>query len=138
MRNYGLIFHHFGLAVNQPEKAKRFLQGLGYSIGDPVYDPLQKVNLIMCRSLDMPDVELIYSAESPGPLENLLRNSTEVIYHLCYETENLEESLQTIKDDNNRVITVSRPKQAVLFSYRKVSFYRIAGYGIIELIEKFS
>jgi methylmalonyl-CoA/ethylmalonyl-CoA epimerase len=45
---YALQFHHLGLAVRAPERALRFLRGLGYVTGPACYDPLQRVNLLLC------------------------------------------------------------------------------------------
>ena len=63
---WGLAFHHLGLAVKEPKTAETFLTGLGYSIGETVFDPLQNVNLSMCSHLTMPDVEIIFPAGSEG------------------------------------------------------------------------
>lgn len=135
MNDYGLTFHHFGLAVKFPDKAVNFLRGLGYEIGHTVRDDLQNVNLIFCSSESMPAVEVIFPTETEGPLTSLLKFNTEMIYHICYETSNLDRTLSAIKSDRNRVICVSPPKTAVLFSERKVSFYKISGLGIVEILE---
>lgn len=39
-----LTFHHHGLAVQAPNDAFTFLTGLGYSLGEALFDPLQRVN----------------------------------------------------------------------------------------------
>jgi methylmalonyl-CoA/ethylmalonyl-CoA epimerase len=131
---FNLRFHHFGLAVKKTEKAISFLGNLGYSMGEKIYDELQNVNLIMCSHKDMPDVEIIYPAKYPGPLEKILRDSPEIIYHLCYVCDRLEYSLAQIRK-LHRVIEVSHPKPAILFDGKNVSFYYIQGFGIIEIIE---
>jgi hypothetical protein len=136
MESYGLSFHHFGLAVTAPEKAISFLKGLNYSIGETIYDELQNVNLIMCKSETMPDVEVIYRADTPGPLDSILKSFREVIYHLCYTTADLQDTLKRMRDDMHRIIDISPPKRGVLFSGKMVSFYQVVGFGIIEIIEK--
>lgn len=135
MNTYGLDFHHLGLAVANPDKAVRFLTGLGYSLEDQIYDPLQNVNLIMCHSKTMPAVEIIFSSEEPGPLQGLLKNRTELLYHLCFATKDLESSLEAIKADDNKIICVIPPQKAVLFSQRQVSFYYVAEFGLIEILQ---
>jgi methylmalonyl-CoA/ethylmalonyl-CoA epimerase len=135
MERFGLKFHHLGLAASQPDLATRFMAGLGYRIGAVVHDPLQKVNLVMCESDRMPAVEVISPAAGPGPLDRILAQNSELIYHLCYETEDLARSVEQIKRDGHRIICVSPAKPAVLFGYRPVSFYMVKGFGVIEILE---
>lgn len=133
MNKYGLDFHHLGLAVTYPGKAAEFLKGIGYSIGKPILDKHQNVFVILCTHNSMPTVELIYRGHGPGPLDNILKEFQEVVYHLCYACSDLEFSLSKIKSEN-RVITVSGPKPSILFSGKMVSFYRVAGVGLIEIV----
>lgn len=135
MNKYGLEFHHFGLAVTKPDKAIPFLKGLNYSIGEHIYDNLQNVNLVFCTHDLMPDVEIIYRADSAGPLDNLLKKNTEIIYHLCYSCSDLKSSLKGIQLEH-RFITISEPKPAILFKNKMVSFYKILGFGMIEIVEE--
>ncbi|OCJ12453.1 hypothetical protein A6U86_05365 [Rhizobium sp. AC27/96] len=134
----GLRFHHFGLAVRQPDQAVRFLTALNYQLGEAVFDPLQNVMLAMGTHINMPDVELIYPADSgSGPIGRLLASHKDgLIYHLCYETDDLEESLSAFKNGGSaRVACVVPPKPAVLFGGKPVSFYMVSGVGLIEIID---
>jgi methylmalonyl-CoA/ethylmalonyl-CoA epimerase len=134
MNNFGLIFHHLGLAVAHPEKAVRFVTGLGYTLSPQVYDPLQKVNLIMCRGPGMPAIEIISSSGEAGPLDGILKNRTELLYHLGFLTRDLEATLAAIKREGHQLLCVSPPKAAVLFAAKPVSFYYVSGFGLIEII----
>jgi methylmalonyl-CoA/ethylmalonyl-CoA epimerase len=131
---FGISFHHFGLAVSKPEKAISFLNNLNYKIGDSTYDEIQNVNLVMCNHTTMPDVEVIYPALSPGPLDRWLKENSEIIYHLCFSSQNLDFTLSKIRA-KHRLITISDPKPAILFGNKKVSFYKVQGFGIIEILE---
>ncbi len=131
-----MAFHHLGLAVREPERASRFLRGLGYQVGDVVHDPLQQVQLIWCERPDMPAVELIFPSDGPGPLDAILSERSEMIYHLCYESEGALASVEAIKQSGQRVVCVSPPKPAILFGGRPVSFYVIRGFGLIEILER--
>jgi hypothetical protein len=133
--HYGLRFHHFGLAVKQPEMAMNFLAGLGYRIGPTYRDTEQEVHLMLATRRGMPAVEVIYPTEKPGPLDSILKSKDSMVYHLCYTSENRSESLRLLKAQNNRVFLLSSPRPAILFGGRKVSFYVIAGFGVIEILE---
>ncbi|MBV8564867.1 MAG: VOC family protein [Methylobacteriaceae bacterium] len=116
--------------------AERFLDGLGYRVGEPVFDPEQNVNLIMCHHDKQPAVEVIYPAKGPSPVDGLMaRHSDGLIYHACYVSENLEASLSALDDARLRAVCVAPPKPAVLFGGSPVSFYQLVGMGVIEIIE---
>jgi hypothetical protein len=135
MNRYGLKFDHFGLAVADPARAATFLNGLGYSLSETVADDIQNVNLIYCRHSDMPSVEVIYPRATPGPLDAMLRANKELVYHLCFTTSDLVAAVNRIAADT-RIIEISGAKPAILFENRRVGFYRVAGFGIIELLEE--
>ncbi|SRR5258706_9681492 len=131
-----LAFHHFGLAVRQPEEAAAFLSALGYRLGEPHFDPNQNIHLILGIHDTQPPVEIIYPGPDEGPIDKWVRrHPSGVIYHLCYATENLEEILAQWQASGLRVLCVSPPKPAVLFRGRKVSFYNVVGMGLVEILE---
>ena len=132
---YCLTFHHLGLAVRIPERAKQFLSGLGYSMGDEVYDRHQEVNLIFCEHRIMPAVEIIFPTLRAGPLDNILAAHTELIYHTCFESSDVHKSVATMKAEGHRVFCISPPSPAPLFDNRNVSFYSVLGFGLIEILE---
>ena len=128
-------FHHLGLAARRLNPAKCFAQVLGYQIGPEVHDPLQNVNLVMCTHVTMPAMELVIPTDQPGPLNSLLRQSTELVYHLCYEVPGIEAALDLIRDKVSSFRCVAEPKPAILFEHRRVGFYLLPGAGLVELLE---
>ena len=135
MDRFELRFHHVGLATRQPDISLSFLQGLGYTPGTKTFDPEQNVNLVLCKHAHMPDMEVVYPTDSPGPLDVVLASGGESFYHFCYEVSDLSASLSLLKSAGHRVVCVAPRKPAILFGGRFVSFYRIKGFGLIELLE---
>ncbi|MBV8914299.1 MAG: VOC family protein [Acetobacteraceae bacterium] len=133
MQGYGLRFHHLGLAVPGPEHAFRFLAALGYRIGGQTFDPLQNVNLAMRHHTSMPDVEVIWPGEGPSPIDQMIKRGN-MIYHMCFETDDAAASLAAIEADGLRVFSLGEPKPARLFGGVPVSFHRVDQVGLIELI----
>lgn len=128
-------FHHFGLALASEQDTLPFLESMGYVVGTLVYDPLQNVNLRMCTHTSEPDIEIVLPGEGDGPLTKILGQSEAMIYHSCYEVDDLDTTLDAFDAADVRVFPISPPTPAVLFGGRKVSFYRIAGFGVTELLE---
>lgn len=137
--NTSLVFHHFGLAVRRPGPAIAWCTSFGYEIGETVFDPIQNVNLILCTHASQPAVEIIYGGEGKSPVDNLVqRHATGIIYHLCYETRDLARALEKLKNDGLETICISPPNPALLFGGDKVSFYKVTGIGLIEILERSS
>lgn len=135
MESFGLVFDHFGLATRDANKTLAFMRGLGYRTPATVHDPLQRVNLVLCGHATMPAVEVIFAAGEAGPVDAILAQQPQSIYHLCFRSRDLAATLDAIRAGGFRVLPVSPPKPAVLFGGRPVSFHMVRGFGLIEVIE---
>ena len=135
--DFGLRFHHLGLALPDPAPAALFLRGQGYGLGATVRDPLQQADLSMWSHATAPSVEVISPvASGEGPVATILQTRPDgLVYHLCYTTMDLEQSLDRLEHGGLRPFEVSPPKPALLFGGERVSFYMILGMGLIEFIE---
>lgn len=134
--NPHLKFHHFGLAVRRPDEAAAFARLLGYRMGEPVFDPEQNVRAVMCVHDTAPALEVIWPGTGKGPIDALVqRHASGIIYHACYETENLEAALTELAAQGVKTVCVSPRKPAVLFPGRNVSFYNVMGVGLIEILD---
>jgi hypothetical protein len=129
-----LHFHHIGLAVADPDVTFSFLALQGYTEGDMVYDPLQRVNLAMRYHQIMPDFEVIWPGSEPSPIDKMIKRHGPMMYHCCYETDRVGDVLKIITDAGFDVAMVSPPKPALLFGGREVSFHLIDKFGLIELL----
>ncbi|WBL80306.1 VOC family protein [Bradyrhizobium xenonodulans] len=129
-----LAFHHLGLAVASPDEAFRYLALLGYSEGNCVFDPLQRVNLAMRHHPIMPDVEVIWPGDGPSPIDKFVKSSGTMIYHLCYTCADADAALATLSAADIAILPVSPPTPAVLFDGQFVSFYHVSGFGLIEIL----
>src|ERR1700682_6242867 len=131
-----LKFNHIGLAVRHDKDALIMMESLGYSIGDPISDPLQHVYVRLCTAPERPSVEFVQPGdEGKSPVDSIISKYNELMYHTCYETPDLTKTLEYIEQAGLRCMAQSDRKPAVLFGGRHVSFYKIVGWGMIELLE---
>jgi hypothetical protein len=136
MNDFGLAFHHLGLACSDEAAGILFLSGLFYNIGERCYDPCQKVYLRFCTADAQLPIELITRADSDGPLNNYLKNCTGLVYHICYSSPDSAQSLAAMRRAGLRVLPISLPTPAPLFEGRAVSFHMIKGIGLLELLHE--
>lgn len=127
-------FHHYGLAIESPEVTGKFLKTLNYELGQSVYDDNQKIFCSLNTHKTLPTIELLWAGTEKSPIDNILKNKGSSIYHLCYEVEDLDKLLEEFTANNIRFLCISQPKAAILFNDRKVCFYHIHGFGIVEYL----
>jgi methylmalonyl-CoA/ethylmalonyl-CoA epimerase len=61
---------------------------------------------------------------------------TGIIYHVCYETDNLAAALAQFDEAKLHAVCISPPTPAPLFGGRPVSFYNVVGIGLIEILQR--
>jgi methylmalonyl-CoA/ethylmalonyl-CoA epimerase len=109
---------------------------LGYEFGEPVFDPAQNVNLQLCTHASHPAVEIIWPGDTASPVDKLAnRYSSGVIYHVCYETDDLKAALAELEAAGLQPLCIWPATPAPLFGGRPVSSYNILGMGLVEILE---
>lgn len=132
----GIRFHHLGLLTDQPAAAATALTLLGYRVAEPVYDPLQDVELRMAQGdSEFARIEVITPSSRDSALSKMVKRRGDCMYHSCFTVKDVNATLSSLSDLGLRVITVSAPKPAVLFGGKQVSFHSVEGMGLIEFIE---
>ena len=133
LRDY-ISFHHLGIAVTDFEKSVNFYKKIGYSCSGPVVDTLQQVELVMCESLLLPDIELIKPLNAQSPVSAYLKRSRETIYHIGFSVKDIKKVIEII-ERSHKIFCISEQKEAVLFRKKFISFYYVEGVGLLEFIE---
>lgn len=132
-------YHHIGIAVFNIEETAPFYIMQGYSKSQTVYDPIQNVNICFLFYLNngggqMPMIELIEPIDEKSPVYKILQKSGVTPYHICYEVENISDTITELKRE--KFIPLSKPVEAVAMSNKKVCFLFNKNIGLIELVEK--
>ena len=122
--------HHIGIVCKNIEKAVRDYGKLFEIVEQSpiIYDDLQRAQLCMVKTNTGLDVEFISGEQVEGLLKQKIS-----YYHLCYEVDDLEKSIEQF--EANGALTVSAPKPAILFGGKRVAFL-LTKIGLIEFVEE--
>jgi len=117
----GASFHHAGLAVASipPDLDKTF-------------DPIQNVYVAFV-SLNGFSLEFVEPADENSPVQQFVKKGQK-LYHLCYETDDIDEALKVGRQSGFHCI--AKPVPATAFDGRRIAWVFSAVYGLIELVEK--
>ena len=124
-----MILHHLGIACSDIRETLEQLQAMFPVTGcsEIVHDPEQDAELCLVSIRDSLPLELI-----AGPVvSNLVRKGI-MLYHACWEAEQIEEVIDRMRRVNGCMV-VSEPKPAVLFGRRRVAFLNTP-VGLVEIL----
>lgn len=128
----GRRFHHIGVACSDIDKEARHLSQLGYvPEGEDFVDPLQGIRGRFLTA-GGPRLELVSQLQDGGVLSPWLDSGIK-LYHLAYETADLEQSIVTLQAQRARLVV--RPTPAVAFNDRHIAFLMLPNMLLVELIQ---
>jgi methylmalonyl-CoA/ethylmalonyl-CoA epimerase len=130
-------FHHLGVAVKSIAKAIPVYQELfGYELlSGPFDDPIQRVSVCFLgrRTAGEIVIELVAPLGTDTPIDRVLAKGVGA-YHTCYEVEDLDRSIETLR--SKKCLIVSEPVPAVAFANRRIAWLFTPTNQLVELVEK--
>ncbi len=121
--------HHLGIACANINETLALIRML-FPVKEHsaiIHDPQQNADLCMVSLTGSPPLELI-----SGPVVDALAKKGLLLYHTCWEVDDLEAAIVRFSEAGCRLI--SGPKTAVLFNNRRVAFL-MGPAGLMELLE---
>jgi len=131
----GLSFHHVGLLVRDVEDAaKHYTNLLGYRVESAaIDDPVQTARVLFLRQPKADSwLELVAPLGPGSKLCNLL-NKGGGLHHVCYETLELDASVETLR--NEGCMVVGLPVPATAFPGRRIAWLMDRQRFLFELLE---
>ena len=126
--------HHIGYLVKNLEKAQKAFIELGYRIEqETVYDDYRQIDICFLEK-DGYRIDLVCPRTESSVVANLRKKIGNAPYHICYETENLEEAVEELKQ--KRFVVCEEPQAAPALKGRQVVFLVHGQMGMIELVEQ--
>lgn len=128
-----MSIHHIGYAVENIEDSLKTFLELGYTLEkELVIDKNRQVNIIFITNNNV-SIELLSPLSGKSPISNILSKNGPLPYHICYETEKLEETIQTLKKKG--FINIEKPQKSLAINDCLVAFLYHKNVGLIELVE---
>lgn len=125
--------HHIGYLVKKMDKAIENFQNMGYHIKDEMmYDSTRDIDICFLE-MNGYVIELVSPCSKESVVYDQLKRQGVGPYHICYEVENLEESIDKLREQ--RYVLTQEPMKAPAISDRRVAFMYNNSIGLIELVE---
>ena len=131
-----LTFHHIGIACRDIDKTVQFYLQQGYAATPAVEDLLQHVRISFLEKDGAPRLELLEPIDDSSPVARTLAATGVSPYHICYEVQNLEEAIASLRQQ--RFLLVNGPVPACAMGNRRIAFLFQKNTGLVELVETHS
>lgn len=126
--------HHIGYLVKRLETAKLVFESLGFTaLGEAVYDELRDVDIQFMVAEGGYTVELVTPRSKSSVVANLIKTYKNAPYHICFESENLEDDIRRLTGQG--FIQIGEPAPAKAINGRRVCFLMSAQIGMVEMVE---
>lgn len=126
--------HHIGYLVQDKEAALQAFEALGYRLtADWLHDTARRIEIAFVEN-DGVLVELVKPDADCELIGKQLRKLRNAPYHICYECEDLEQSMQALCEAG--YLVTQEPLAAPAIEGRRVAFLFGSDMGLIELVEK--
>ena len=127
--------HHVAYVTHSvSQKAEQLTALFGFRrTGPAVLDDVQGVRI---QFMDMGNGELFELLEPYGSKSPVQRHLDKGggLYHLCFEVDDLEGTLQRLRETGN-VVVVREPVPAPAIDHRRVAFVVTSDHDLIEFLE---
>ena len=133
MKNFGLKFHHLGLATDNPKLTLKILKNIGYKPIKTRSNKNYNVKNIICSSKSHPTIEIVAKMGGKSPIDNIVKKNKNLVYHICYSSKNLKKTLNMMK---KKKLSIAKIPNSYLSPFEGVdaSFFFLRGIGIIEIM----
>jgi methylmalonyl-CoA/ethylmalonyl-CoA epimerase len=126
-------FHHIGVACHDLEAETRWFAALGYHPeGHDFTDPVQGISGRFLIG-GGPRLELLTPLSQNGVLAPWLKSGVK-LYHLAYESPNIDADLARLRAEGAKVVVAPIP--AVAYAGRKIAFLVLRNSLLMELIAR--
>ncbi len=126
-------FHHIGIACRDILATAKEYGHFGYKSSEIIWDDIQKVSICFLSGEGLPVIELISSNHEQSPVKKWLGKNGVSPYHLCFNVENIENSIEEFKKQG--FVLLGEPVEAIAIANRKIAFIYSLQTGLIELVE---
>ncbi|MCR4744479.1 MAG: VOC family protein [Lachnospiraceae bacterium] len=130
-----LTVDHIGYLVKRTAKAEDVFKCLGYKIKRELYhDESRKCDFSFLEK-DGLVIELITPWNSESPIFPMLKHHKNMIYHICYKSDNMDEDIKTLEEKGFKLVEAPKPAPAIS-DRADVAFMMHMEIGMLEIVSE--
>lgn len=125
--------HHIGYLVKSIKDSIQVFEALGYVKETEIINDEARGIYICFLTKNGYRIEFVSPMDENSTVSGLIKKLGNTPYHICYEVEDIEESIESLK--RQKYMLLQKPQEAVAIDGKKVAFLYEKNIGMIELVE---
>lgn len=123
---------HIGYAVRDIMITAKFYIENGWTISKIYEEKVQNTQIAFLNKTGMITIELVSPLEGPSPIDNLLKSSGVVPYHICYKVDDMMQAIGDLFEEGFKPLFMPIP--SVAMNNHEICYLYHLDVGTIELV----
>lgn len=125
---------HIGYAVNDINITADLYVKNGWTLSEIYEEQVQNAKIAFLTKEGFPTIELVSPLGEKSPVDNILKNNGVSLYHICYEVDDIMESVESLYEQGFKPLFM--PVRSVAMENREICYLYNINIGTIELVSK--
>jgi methylmalonyl-CoA/ethylmalonyl-CoA epimerase len=126
--------HHIGYAVHDIEKTAEYYINADWLLSEIIIEKVQNVKIAYLSKEGFPLIELVAPIDENSPIVKTLEKSGVTPYHVCYEVDDIDETIEALYEDH--FMPLFEPIESTAMENRKICYLYNLNVGLIEIVNK--
>lgn len=131
MRNLKSI-DHIGYAVSDIMATAEYYVKAGWTLSEIFEEKVQNTRIAFLKKEGFTTIELVSPLEGKSPVDNILANSGNAPYHICYVVDDIEQAVEDLYEEDFKPLFF--PVESVAMNNKKICYLYNLKVGLIELV----
>jgi len=129
-----LGINHIGYAVRDINKTARYYLDAGWTLSEIFEEDVQQAKIAFLTKEGFTKIELVAPLKEgiPSPVETILQKIGCATYHVCYDVEDIEQTVEDLFDEGFRPLF--DPVESVAMDGHLICYLYHLHVGLIELV----
>lgn len=125
---------HIGYAVHDIQKTAQYYVDGGWSLSEIYDENVQNTKIAFLTKVGMPTIELVSPLDGESPVDNILKHSGVVPYHICYVVDDMMAAVEELYEEGFKPLFM--PVKSVAMDNREICYLYHLELGAIELVSR--
>lgn len=126
--------NHIGYAVKDIQQTAKLYVDAGWELSEVFEEKVQNTKIAFLKKKGFTSIELVAPLdESKSPVDNILQNNGVAPYHICYDVDDIEKSVEDLYEEGFKPLFMPTP--SIAMDNHNICYLYHMEIGLIEIVD---